>query len=156
MIIVADHRLKTERTNNMATCRECLHFGICKKGFPWADGKGGGWCEDFKSESDYVKRGEWVLETNSSVVDHGMAPFHDYALQISITATCSECGHKHHMGSSYEYTRCVFPPRSEKPNQIFECDEKLEEQNMLRNFKKEYKLHNFCPDCGADNRKEQI
>lgn len=33
----------------MDKCKDCVHFGICKKGFPWADGKGGGWCEDFKS-----------------------------------------------------------------------------------------------------------
>ena len=31
----------------MAQCKDCIHFGICKKGFPFADGKGGGWCEDF-------------------------------------------------------------------------------------------------------------
>lgn len=48
----------------MATCKDCVHFGICKKGFPWADGKGGGWCEDFKNKSDYVKRecGEWIVD----------------------------------------------------------------------------------------------
>ena len=38
----------------MARCKDCVHFGICKKGFPFADGKGGGWCEDFKSKSDCV------------------------------------------------------------------------------------------------------
>lgn len=38
----------------MARCKDCIHFGICKKGFPWADGKGGGWCEDFKSKADYA------------------------------------------------------------------------------------------------------
>lgn len=36
-------------------CKECVHFGICKKGFPWADGKGSGWCEDFKYNADMVK-----------------------------------------------------------------------------------------------------
>lgn len=37
------------------SCKDCIHFGICKKGFPWADGKGGGWCEDFKDKSLYIK-----------------------------------------------------------------------------------------------------
>ncbi len=31
----------------MARCKDCIHFSICEKGFPFADGKGGGWCEDF-------------------------------------------------------------------------------------------------------------
>ncbi len=39
----------------MATCKECVHFGICKRGFPWADGKGGGWCEDFKDKSPFIE-----------------------------------------------------------------------------------------------------
>ena len=39
----------------MATCKDCIHFGICKKGFPWADGVGGGWCEDFKDKSRLVE-----------------------------------------------------------------------------------------------------
>lgn len=39
----------------MNSCKDCIHFGICKKGFPWADGKGGGWCEDFKSKVDHVE-----------------------------------------------------------------------------------------------------
>ena len=39
----------------MDRCKDCIHFGICKKGFPWADGKGGGWCEDFKSKADCVE-----------------------------------------------------------------------------------------------------
>ena len=39
----------------MATCKDCIHFGICKKGFPWADGKGGGWCEDFKDKASFVE-----------------------------------------------------------------------------------------------------
>lgn len=37
------------------TCKDCIHFGICKKGFPWADGKGGGWCENFKDKSRIVE-----------------------------------------------------------------------------------------------------
>ena len=37
----------------MDSCKDCVHFGICKKGFPWADGKGGGWCEDFKNKANY-------------------------------------------------------------------------------------------------------
>lgn len=36
-------------------CRDCIHFGICKRGFPWADGKGGGWCEDFKDKSRLIE-----------------------------------------------------------------------------------------------------
>ena len=36
-------------------CKDCIHFEICTKGFPWADGKGGGWCEDFKDNSRYIK-----------------------------------------------------------------------------------------------------
>ena len=35
--------------------KDCIHFGICKKGFPWADGKGGGWCEDFKDKENFVE-----------------------------------------------------------------------------------------------------
>lgn len=42
------------RMRTMSTCKDCLHFGICKKGFPFADGKGGGWCEDFKDKTDFV------------------------------------------------------------------------------------------------------
>lgn len=38
----------------MARCKDCIHFGVCKKGFPWADGKGGGWCEDFKDRSMFL------------------------------------------------------------------------------------------------------
>ena len=41
----------------MAQCKGCIHFGICQKGFPWADGKGGGWCEDFLT-SDVAPRAE--------------------------------------------------------------------------------------------------
>lgn len=41
----------------MARCKNCIHFSICKKGFPWADGKGGGWCEDFLT-ADVVPREE--------------------------------------------------------------------------------------------------
>ena len=41
----------------MARCKNCIHFGICKKGFPWADGKGGGWCENFLT-ADVVPREE--------------------------------------------------------------------------------------------------
>lgn len=39
----------------MDRCKDCIHFGICKKGFPFADGKGGGWCEDFKRKANYVE-----------------------------------------------------------------------------------------------------
>ena len=39
----------------MDRCKDCIHFGICKNGFPWADGKGGGWCEDFKSKANCVE-----------------------------------------------------------------------------------------------------
>ena len=39
----------------MDRCKDCVHFGICKKGFPFADGKGGGWCEDFIRKADYVE-----------------------------------------------------------------------------------------------------
>ena len=39
----------------MGCCKECIHFGICKRGFPWADGKGGGWCEDFKNKARLIK-----------------------------------------------------------------------------------------------------
>lgn len=44
------------------TCKECIHFGICPKGFPWADGKGGGWCEDFKNKVE-IERLEIELQT---------------------------------------------------------------------------------------------
>lgn len=40
---------------NGMSCKECIHFGICKRGFPWADGKGGGWCEDFKNKALLIK-----------------------------------------------------------------------------------------------------
>ena len=36
-------------------CKDCVHFGICTKGFPWADEKGGGWCESFKDKSRYIE-----------------------------------------------------------------------------------------------------
>jgi hypothetical protein len=39
----------------MDRCKDCIHFGICKKGFPFADGKGGGWCVDFKRKVDCVE-----------------------------------------------------------------------------------------------------
>lgn len=39
----------------MAACKDCICFGICKRGFPWADGKGGGWCEDFKDKSTFIE-----------------------------------------------------------------------------------------------------
>lgn len=39
----------------MARCKNCIHFGICKKGFPWSDGKGDGWCEDFKNKANFVE-----------------------------------------------------------------------------------------------------
>lgn len=39
----------------MGRCKDCVHFGICKKGFPWADGKGGGWCEDFKNKANVIE-----------------------------------------------------------------------------------------------------
>ena len=58
-------------------CKDCIHFGICKKGFPWADGKGGGWCEDFKSKADLVEvvrckdckrwRENWIIGVPSGV-----------------------------------------------------------------------------------------
>lgn len=37
------------------SCKECIHFGICKRGFPWADGGGGGWCEDFKNKARLIE-----------------------------------------------------------------------------------------------------
>lgn len=43
----------------MARCEECVHFGICKKGFPFADGKGGGWCEDFLT-ADVAPKSAWI------------------------------------------------------------------------------------------------
>ncbi len=39
----------------MDSCIDCVHFGICEKGFPFADGKGGGWCEDFMSKANNVE-----------------------------------------------------------------------------------------------------
>ena len=39
----------------MTRCKNCIHFGICKKGFPWSDGKGGGWCEDFKDKANFIE-----------------------------------------------------------------------------------------------------
>lgn len=36
-------------------CKDCIHFGICKRGFPWADGKGGGWCQDFKDKNRLIE-----------------------------------------------------------------------------------------------------
>jgi hypothetical protein len=53
-----------ERTNNMATCRECLHNAVCKYS---ENRSNGGYCTrkkclNFKPKSDYVKRerGEWI------------------------------------------------------------------------------------------------
>lgn len=52
-----------ERTNNMATCRECLHNAVCKYS---ENRSNGGYCTrkkclNFKPKSNYVKRerGEW-------------------------------------------------------------------------------------------------
>ena len=36
-------------------CKDCIHFGICQLGYPWADGKGGGWCQDFKDKFRYIE-----------------------------------------------------------------------------------------------------
>lgn len=55
------------------TCKDCIHFGICKKGFPWADGKGGGWCDDFKDKSRIVelpcKVGDTLYDIYESVAN---------------------------------------------------------------------------------------
>ena len=48
-------------------CKECIHFGICKKGFPWADGYGGGWCEDFRLNPDFVKLKPQPLEAGTDL-----------------------------------------------------------------------------------------
>lgn len=53
----------------MARCKECIHFGICKKGFPWADGKGGGWCKDFMT-SDVTPRAEVAREIFDDIEDY--------------------------------------------------------------------------------------
>lgn len=55
----------------MARCKECLHFGICKKGFPFADGKGGGWCEDFLT-ADVAPKSEWI-SVKDDTPKNGMA-----------------------------------------------------------------------------------
>lgn len=85
-----------ERTNNMATCRECLHFNICVKSIN-APKDFALICDDFKNKSEYVKRerGEWIFDEDNDFY-------------------CSACKR--------------YPP-------------------LMRQS-------DFCPNCGADMRKE--
>lgn len=67
----------TAKREKTMTCKDCIHFGICRKGFPWADGKGGGWCEDFKNKSDYAEVKHGYNKTSMHPVDEFV---------------CSKCG----------------------------------------------------------------
>ncbi len=73
-----------ERTNNMATCRECLHYDVCKMLYVLTNTAKH--CIVFKNKSDYVKRerGEWIKEHRRFSTNYGWC-----AKPIFI---CSRCG----------------------------------------------------------------
>lgn len=60
----------------MARCKDCIHFGICKKGFPWADGNGGGWCENFIPAN--VAPADELIEAVKKIICENTYPSFDH------------------------------------------------------------------------------
>lgn len=78
----------------MATCKDCIHFDICRKieTLTKFSGDNEAYCEAFKNKANYeeVKRGRWIVHHNG----RGVCVTH--------WAECSEC----HTDGSPQWKRC--------------------------------------------------